>query len=284
MKLKHSIIFMALLAITSMFASCSEGEYWDEYIEEAEKYSFVQAASKYSIEASETLTEVKVEILRSNTNGTVTLPITAKFNSEILSGAESVTFEEGSNKAVYTFSVGNMEIGFQYKAVLSIAEENVSVSGNATSTITMVKNYNWISLGTGSYVDNFISGVAYPVEIMQAEGFEVYRAMDPYTATMKNDDGEWGDWRNGKQCEYVEFWTNSDNTIGFDPIAVGVNYEAVAGQDIIAYPATAFKGLDPSKSRWYNEKTAFLAPYYYIDGVGGWNYTTADGVIIITLP
>jgi hypothetical protein len=27
-----------------------------------------------------------------------------------------------------------------------------------------------------------------------------------------------------------------------------------------------------------------LAPYYYINGVGGWNYTEYDGVIVITLP
>jgi hypothetical protein len=27
-----------------------------------------------------------------------------------------------------------------------------------------------------------------------------------------------------------------------------------------------------------------LAPYYYINGLGGWNYTEYDGVVVITLP
>ena len=27
-----------------------------------------------------------------------------------------------------------------------------------------------------------------------------------------------------------------------------------------------------------------IAPYYYIDGLGGWNYTQKDGVIYIVLP
>ena len=37
-------------------------------------------------------------------------------------------------------------------------------------------------------------------------------------------------------------------------------------------------------TKFLDAKTIQLAPYYYIDGLGGWNYTQKNGIITITLP
>ena len=37
-------------------------------------------------------------------------------------------------------------------------------------------------------------------------------------------------------------------------------------------------------SKKIDAKTYQLAPYYYINGLGGWNYTEYNGVILIALP
>lgn len=137
----------------------------------------------------------------------------------------------------------------------------------------------------GTYVDNWASGVEYEVEILKAEDFDRYRAVEPYTETMKNDDGEWEDWIASSMPPYVEFWTGDDGLIKFYSFFLGVNYEGDAKQPINVYhPASLNSELPIELNKWIDDKTVQLAPYYYITGLGGWNNTGANGVIIITLP
>jgi hypothetical protein len=103
---------------------------------------------------------------------------------------------------------------------------------------------------------------------------------------LTNDDGELGNWiALGTRCPYIEFWeTGEGDLVMFNNYAIGANYQAVASQPIRAYHASSFSGLTPEFSKKVDSKTYQLAPYYYISGLGGWNYTEYDGVVVITLP
>ena len=138
----------------------------------------------------------------------------------------------------------------------------------------------------GTFQDNWALGGTYSVEIQKAQGFDRYRVIDPYKEGLTNDDGEWENWiAMGTRCPYIEFWeTGEGNLILFNNFALGINYQAVASQPIRAYHASSFSGTNPEFSKKVDNKTYQLAPYYYINGVGGWNNTEADGVIVITLP
>ena len=128
-------------------------------------------------------------------------------------------------------------------------------------------------------------GGTYSVEIQKAQGFDRYRVIDPYKEGLTNDDGAWENWiAFGTRCPYIEFWEVTDGLILFNNFALGINYEAAASQPIRAYHALEFSGTNPAFSKKIDAKTYQLAPYYYINGVGGWNYTEYDGVIVITLP
>lgn len=186
MKFKHSIIFMALLAITSMFASCSEGEYWDEYIEETEKYSFETASSSFSLNAADVVPSTYViKVVRNNAGGSVTLPVTGEFSS-IFSGVESVTFEEGQSTAEYAITVNADAIvmGTTYTAKIAFDAEKASVSGISTYTLSLKKDYTWVSAGKCIMASNW-AGAQANVPIEKAAEYSVggnhlYRLVSPY--------------------------------------------------------------------------------------------------------
>ena len=104
------------------------------------------------------------------------------------------------------------------------------------------KEYNWQSLGTGTYTDAFVSkssnhgAVTYPVEILKAEDLERYRVIEPYTETLKNDDGEWGNWIAPTRCPYVEFVTVDGGAIEFEPFFSGLYYQGNCSAKMYAYP------------------------------------------------
>ena len=186
MKFKHSIIFMALLAITSMFASCSEGEYWDGYTDEGEKYSFQAASANFSYNAADVVPSTyHVTIIRSNAGESVTLPVTAEF-SEIFSGAESVTFEAGKNSAEYAITVDTdaMAMGSTYTAKLSFDAEQASVSGISAYSLSLKKDYTWVSAGKCIMASNWAGAQANVAIEKAAEytegGNHLYRLVSPY--------------------------------------------------------------------------------------------------------
>jgi hypothetical protein len=76
-----------------------------------------------------------------------------------------------------------------------------------------------------------------------------------------------GAWRNDKADD-----NNTPSLLNF------VSEVLFAGLDFM------FNLRSMGSNVWLDSKTLQLAPYYYINGVGGWNYTEYDGVIVITLP
>ena len=138
---------------------------------------------------AETLTEIKVSLTRNTNVGASTIAVDAKFNDPALSGPAEVTFADGSNTAIYTIAVGNIQVGVSYKATLSIAKDNTSVSGNSTTTINLSKLYNWVAAGSaqfytswsGTIDDNGLVGDGVKVDIEKAEGGNgLYRLVSPY--------------------------------------------------------------------------------------------------------
>ena len=173
-----------------MFVGCSTDGYWDKApIDSEVKYTFDQSEQTYSVAGTETLTEIKVSLTRNTNVGASTIAVDAKFNDPALSGPAEVTFADGSNTAIYTIAVGDIQVGVSYKATLSIAKDNTSVSGNSTTTINLSKLYNWVAAGSaqfytswsGTIDDNGLVGDGVKVDIEKAEGGNgLYRLVSPY--------------------------------------------------------------------------------------------------------
>lgn len=249
--------------------------------------SFVNSAlGSIAVPASDPTFEV--ELFRANGNGELTGNLvleTALPDESTLEGCTVTpyTFANGETSTKVKVNVAPLAIGVNLSVTLSLPDDVVSYGGVKSTNVKVNKEYTWVSLGKGTYTDNWGWGKTYDVEILKAEGFDRWRAVAPYAESMINDDGEWGNWLAPSSAEYVEFWL-SDGIVMYNPIKVGVYYEGDKSMEIFAYHPLSFSGVDPSYNKQIDDKTFQLAPYYYINGVGGWNYTQYDGVIIITLP
>lgn len=185
-----SIISMTLLVLAVMLTGCSTDGYWDKAPTDSEvKYSFDQGTQTYSVSGTETFNEIKVPMTRTTTTGESTIVINAEFSHDALSGPSEVIFADGSNTAIYTISVGDIQAGVAYKASLSITKESTSIAGNSTSAISLSKTYTWSPAGSaqfytawsGTIKNGGLVGDGVKVNIERADGGNgLYRLMSPY--------------------------------------------------------------------------------------------------------
>lgn len=204
-----------------------------------------------------------------------------------ISAPSSVSFAAGENKAAIDINLGEeLGVGEIIDITITLNDADASCGGVSETVVSAYKEYVFESLGMGKFQDNWALGGTYSVEIQKAQGFDRYRVMDPYKEGLTNDDGDWQNWISmGTRCPYIEFWeTGEGDLVRFNNFALGINYEGAASQPIRAYHASSFSGTVPTFSKKLDAKTYQLAPYYYINGLGGWNYTEYDGVILIALP
>ena len=285
---------MAMFAIVAVFSSCSDDGYWDQYVEpqsegaDPAKYSFAQAKSVNSLDASET--SVTLMVTRTEKSQAATLPIKATVSDDKLTTPESVSFEAGKTSAEYTITFKDLVIGETYTVDLAIDSAQVSTIGNEKCTVTIKLNYTWVSLGKGGFEDNFLIGGPYEVEILKAEGFDVYRVMHPYEEGFADclAAGDFEADEIGKPTEYIEFEVDEDGLVFYEDFETGFLYSgtySVAG----VHPYYFYDDAAAFAHNCEIEDGIFqLAPVYWMDSYGssgnGWNYSQNDGVILIYLP
>lgn len=298
----NKVLFGFTVAIAALLSSCNQDNEGAIYNSSNAGVSF-SASTLASVAVPASKPIVTVELFRGTKADAVSGKVTPQFVLKDSKGKDSLGVISGVTVTDYNFAAGEtkttvnvdlspIEVGEVYTLKLSLPEEVSSIGGVKTTQIKVSKAYEWKSLGTGTFTDAFVTGsdanpdgVTANVEIMKADGFDRYRVMNPYKDYLASAQGQadWGDWIAPSSPEYVEFWTE-DGIILYDDFFTGLYYQGAKNQAIYACHPLGFSGVDPAHNKWWDEKTAQFAPYYYIDGVGGWNYTQKDGVIIITLP
>ncbi|MBQ8224264.1 MAG: hypothetical protein IJZ86_02745 [Bacteroides sp.] len=263
MKFK-SIISMAMLAATMMFAGCSEDGYWNEYSEEG-KYSFAQSSASFSYVATETVSQVSVQVFRNNTNGSVTLPLSAQVSSEIITVPESVTFEAGSNVAECILSInGEMEIGVTYSATLAMDSTALSASGKAVCKVSLIKDYTWESAGACTFYSNR-AGVKAKLAIQKAAEYDgnYYRIVSPYY------------YLEPSYCPnpgyHLYFYLDENYDPLALPVAQAIGEESSAGGEWYFYYREGYMDY----CTFYREENV-----YYMKGL--WAYTDATGAMYLS--
>lgn len=285
MKYIKSLFSILMLLSLCVFTSCEQENEGVIYDANNQGLSFTFNTFEFSAPANNPV--ISVPVYRAVADEAYTSSITVSTSAPGVTAPSSVSFAAGEQETTIDINLGS-ELGVGVIATITITlnEADASVGGVAETEISAYKEYVFESLGMGTFQDNWALGGTYSVEIQKAQGFDRYRVIDPYMEGLTNDDGEWENWiAMGTRCPYIEFWeTGEGDLILFNNFALGINYQAVASQPIRAYHASSFSGTNPEFSKKVDNKTYQLAPYYYINGVGGWNNTEADGVIVITLP
>lgn len=285
----NKILFGFTIVLAALFTSCNkdnEGAIYNN--QEGAGLSF-SAPTLVAVEVPASNPVFEVEILRGNISGAASGNVTAtlKVGETELSGVtvSGYNFADGQNSTTVSVNVSPLEVGVVGSLTLTIADADASVGGVKSTTMKVSKAYEWESLGKGAFVDNFFGFVSEP-EIMKAKGYERYRVMAPCEDYRLNPDPS-DTWVASWSAPYIELWVE-DGLVFFDEYFTGQNYEGDKTTPIYAWHPAAFSSLNSPEfwqhNKFLSDKVIQLAPYYYIDGVGGWNQTQKDGIVLIQLP
>lgn len=182
------------------FASCSEGQYWNEPADKGQVVAFTKPAGSITLQPTETApSSYTVTLSRSINAGDLNVPVTLAVDSayiDVLTGPASVTFANGSYTADYTISIGDIEPGNTYKAVLSVAQPDSTAlihpnSQNLTFTFNISQVLSWSRVTDHAiYYDYVIANMygvsdlaGYPLEVSvdKCDNFDgLYRILNPY--------------------------------------------------------------------------------------------------------
>ena len=245
-------------------------------------------------------------------NGTLTItkaPLTISVGDyTVLQGEECPDFEvvfEG-------FKNGDTRLKIQMTMVQSVSSSNapgvypITVSSSKSDcyeitykngTLTILPNY--VSLGMGELADNFFEEKT-SVEIQQNKAnpkeFIVLKPFDGITNGPETDYIGSDTLRLvllGKGMTLFDIPVTRDSLVYFAPVNSGFCH-SYYNADVWLYHPVFFSEMDNEESWLFNRVTAFqenglpgqvqLAPFYYMDDVGGWNVTQEDGVVVITFP
>ena len=285
----NKILFGFTIVLAALFTSCNkdnEGAIYNN--QEGAGLSFT-ASTLVAVEVPASNPVFEVEILRGNISGAASGNVTAtlKVGETELSGVtvSGYNFADGQNSTTVSVNISPLEVGVVGSLTLTIADADASVGAIKSATMKVSKAYEWESLGKGAFVDNFFGFVSEP-EIMKAKGYERYRVMAPCEDYRLNPDPS-DTWVASWSAPYIELWVE-DGLVFFDKYFTGQNYDGDKTCPIYVYHPSAFSDLNSLEfwqhNKFLSDKVIQLAPYYYIDGLGGWNKTQTDGMILIQLP
>jgi hypothetical protein len=287
MRISKKIFGMAIVA-AALFTSCNKDVEGAIYNGQNNAGVSFTAATLAAVEVPASNPVFEVEIVRGNTAAAATGSVTAslKAGSTVISGVtvSDFNFAAGENATTVKVNISPLEVGVQGTLTLALSDADASIGAVKTATLKVSKAYEWVSLGKATFVDAFVGATGNP-EVLKADGFERYRVMAPYEEWRVSPEAQADSWTAASSAPFIELWVE-DGLVYFDTFFVGLNYDGDKSQPILAHHASDFMdGVSNFKfSKFLDAKTIQLAPYYYIDGLGGWNYTQKNGIITITLP
>ena len=278
---------MAIVA-AALFTSCNKDVEGAIYNGQNNAGVSFTAATLAAVEVPASNPVFEVEIVRGNTAAAATGSVTAslKAGSTVIGGVtvSDFNFAAGENATTVKVNISPLEVGVQGTLTLALSDADASIGAVKTATLKVSKAYEWVSLGKATFVDAFVGATGNP-EVLKADGFERYRVMAPYEEWRVSPEAQADSWTAASSAPFIELWVE-DGLVYFDTFFVGLNYDGDKSQPILAHHASDFMdGVSNFKfSKFLDAKTIQLAPYYYIDGLGGWNHTQKNGIITITLP
>ncbi|HJC97123.1 MAG TPA: hypothetical protein H9924_00430 [Candidatus Phocaeicola merdavium] len=179
---KHSFIALSLV-LTLGFSACTEEvEYTPATQVDSNciKASFASNDNFYELAPDESK-ELTLTVVRENTDGDVTIPLTVLRNDEnMFQIPESVTFATGQNTATFNITFPNVEIGLEYTFSIGLDEADVDPYSQATlaTTTGTVQMIQWDLLGDGSLTCTLLEDDC-PCKVYKASHTSWYKAEAP---------------------------------------------------------------------------------------------------------
>ena len=298
MKKYYYNLFIALMAVVGL-AACSsdDNDYQWATVSGNQVYFSNQLPTSYNI--SKSASTITVPINRVKTDEAITVNLSHTDATGFFNVPSSVSFAAGEAVANITISYDPEQVAYDenHRDTLKIASSDyTTIYGASSYSFSAMMPSPYKLLGTGTFSDGFF-GFTTPVQIYQnTEQNNVFRIFGAYDPADDGNQDEYlqltilkqGDVVAGQTIAYdnLVFWADDFNT--------GYNHPTY-GADILLCHPYGFNSTKDQSAWTLNRVVEYqddgttpgevrLAPFYYMNGVGGWNYTTNDGIVTIIFP
>lgn len=306
-KIKNILSAMLLLALPLAFTACGDDVEYSPADKPVNAQVYFPTTNGATVDLSKDKTSFDVTLMRAKTDEAITVPITATGDGSFFTIPTSVSFAQGVDKAVLSISYNpeSLEYDTYSEIKLTIGDESATTPyGMAQYVFKAGIPAPWTSLGKATFSDAFLFANKYSVELQRNDlNPSLYRLVDPYSEGLTKE----GFTSNGDQSPYVEFTLlkpgdkigdvtiTMEDLVYFPYYCTGFfNTSNDYNTNVDAHHPSDFSSLNSEAAWTFNRVLQYqadgtpagvqLAPYYYMNGHGGWNNTQADGIITIIFP
>lgn len=306
-KIKNILSAMLLLALPLAFTAYGDDVEYSPADKPVNAQVYFPTTNGATVDLSKDKTSFDVTLMRAKTDEAITVPITATGGGSFFTIPTSVSFAQGVDKAVLSISYNpeSLEYDAYSEIKLTIGDESATTPyGMAQYVFKAGIPAPWTSLGKATFSDAFLFANKYSVELQRNDlNPSLYRLVDPYSEGLTKE----GFTSNGDQSPYVEFTLlkpgdkigdvtiTMEDLVYFPYYCTGFfNTSNDYNTNVDAHHPSDFSSLNSEAAWTFNRVLQYqadgtpagvqLAPYYYMNGHGGWNNTQADGIITIIFP
>lgn len=172
---KYSPVVLALLAVTVLAGCAADDEDFTPGALDSGAYLYTSSTSQTYSPDDEQVLRINVGRMDSTTEKTITLA----GDNDAFQVPSSVSFAAGesSKEVEIPFS---MEIGETKTITVSIPSDVASNYGTDSLTVTVMRDYNWVSAGNGEFAEDAFGLSATGVPVQHADGTNIYRLVRPF--------------------------------------------------------------------------------------------------------
>ena len=300
-------LFAAFSALALFAAACSPVEEYKPGSEDDPNCFgvYFPAQETAIVRSPEESTKISFTVARTNTEGDLVVPVTVSDTSSIFNiKPVNAVFEDGQSETTISFDYARIAVGQEYLVSLSIeGDEFVSkystLPSNLDFTVLVEK---WNDLGVGTFTmsvfwDPFTCNVRYYQSDLNPSIYRISMneildagATSPifsdeqdtylYIKALKKGESLFGN------------VADQDGLVYFDVYYTGVIHPNYGEELLLVHPASlsSFTVADwyYNKVIQYNEDASpaviQLAPYIFMNGIGGWPFIDQDQAIVLVFP
>ena len=301
-------LFAAFSALSLFAAACSPVEEYKPGVEDnTDCYGvYFPAQETEFVRSPEEATVITFTVAREKTDGDLIVPINVKDTSSIFNiKPVNAVFEDGQSETTISFDYARIAVGQEYLVSLSIeGDEFVSKYSTLPSNLdftVLVEKWNDLGVGTFTMNVDLWDPFTCAVRFFQSD-------LNPAIYRIKmhevREDGTTDLIFSEEQNTYLYFKVlkkgdkvfdnvaDKDDLVFFDVFHTGIINSTYNAELLFVHPGSLSSF---TVSDWYYNKVIQvkedgspaviqLAPYIFMNGIGGWSFIDQDEAIILVLP
>lgn len=300
-------LFAAFSALSLFAAACTPVEEYKPGVEDnTDCYGvYFPAQETKFVRSPEEATVITFTVAREKTDGDLIVPINVKDTSSIFNiKPVNAVFEDGQSETTISFDYARIAVGQEYLVSLSIeGDEFVSkystLPSNLDFTVLVEK---WNDLGVGTFTMNvYWDPFTCAVRFFQSDlNPAIYRIKMHEVLEDGTTDLIFSEEQNTylylkvlkKGDKVFDNVADKDDLVFFDVFHTGIINSTYNAELLFVHPG-ALSSF--TVSDWYYNKVLQvkedgspaviqLAPYIFMNGIGGWSFIDQDEAIILVLP